>query len=677
MTDIPRPHILISTTSGSSSSSLSDVESQSPPGPRRPHNYSPILSTLDSSSALILVHDDSDNENDDEQSRSPISENSEDDEEEDSSENYLTRPYVHPLSPSTVFLHLFSPYLKLGAILLPANSARMPLKLTLPALLVFAVLAAFARQIWYMLSRYLRKGDLEDVLVDALAFSKSNSSRSGSRRARREWARGVVRTVVRGVLGVFRVLLASVYLSLGSRLMRKTLSETETETSLLILLLILAIVLYFLIPPFTGGKGLGSKRVVYATWASVVCYVLWFFSVVYVYVHGAGDGDNQDEGMGMGILWQAITIIAFTFTSSSTLTLYTCLKAGTRTRNGTTALTSKSSSKLSRACSPRSFKTLSIISVSLAVCFTFPLLIISNSGAGGQGNETQRNPTPALLQDPDPTDPTTIIHRLTPFIHALSALTLLLGIPSVMATAPPVPPLPERVRRSRVGSSIPISFSKTILWVVVVLLAVIPRKGARVFGDIVIVCALGGTYFVPALVHITTHFFKKPLSIIMPTLPTLNLNMTFSSVLPPVPLPSSSSAEPGPASASVALPSSAEPVPSESGSFPASNGHLSSSASAPAPLPLSQAPPQTLSGPPSSFPASISYTPWSSSPWWSDSSPSGLDSSSDPLLQRKELMLQRAQFGRRVMWDVGVWVLLVPVGGGGVGWGVGRVVGAW
>jgi hypothetical protein len=40
-------------------------------------------------------------------------------------------------------------------------------------------------------------------------------------------------------------------------------------------------------------------------------------------------------------------------------------------------------------------------------------------------------------------------------------------------------------------------------------------------------------------------------------------------------------------------------------------------------------------------------------------------------------MLQRAQFTRRVIWDVGVWVLLLPVGGGGVVWALGRVFGRW
>ena len=53
------------------------------------------------------------------------------------------------------------------------------------------------------------------------------------------------------------------------------------------------------------------------------------------------------------------------------------------------------------------------------------------------------------------------------------------------------------------------------------------------------------------------------------------------------------------------------------------------------------------------------------------------DSYNDELLQRKERTLQRRRLGRRLVWDFGVWVLLVPVGGGGLVWAVGRMAGKW
>lgn len=49
----------------------------------------------------------------------------------------------------------------------------------------------------------------------------------------------------------------------------------------------------------------------------------------------------------------------------------------------------------------------------------------------------------------------------------------------------------------------------------------------------------------------------------------------------------------------------------------------------------------------------------------------------DELLQRKERTLQRRRLGRRLVWDFGVWMLLVPVGGGGTVWAAGRLMGKW
>lgn len=59
-------------------------------------------------------------------------------------------------------------------------------------------------------------------------------------------------------------------------------------------------------------------------------------------------------------------------------------------------------------------------------------------------------------------------------------------------------------------------------------------------------------------------------------------------------------------------------------------------------------------------------------------SPTEPDSAlNDPLLQRKERLLQKRRLYRRLIWDIGSWVLLVPVGGGGVVWACGRLIGKW
>lgn len=154
---------------------------------------SPVLSGLDSTSALILVHTE-----DDEDSNNPFDFSDDEDDALDSTFE-IGRPYIQPLTPSVVFLYLLSPYLKLGAMLLPNTD--LPLKFSLPPLFLFAVLSAFARQIWYMLARYLRKADLEDIFLDVLARGRGKERR-----------REVLRGMVRGSIGVLRVMLAVIYL---------------------------------------------------------------------------------------------------------------------------------------------------------------------------------------------------------------------------------------------------------------------------------------------------------------------------------------------------------------------------------------------------------------------------------------------------------------------------------
>ncbi|KAJ3764353.1 hypothetical protein EV360DRAFT_77463 [Lentinula raphanica] len=512
---------------------------------------SPVLAALNSSTALILVHDEEDEHLTDDYAQDV---EDADDEDDDSAYVGITRPYVQPLSPTSVLLYLLAPYLKLGAILLP--NIDLPVKLSIPILLAFAVLAAFARQIWYMLSRYLRKGPgEEDVMVDAFSMSKGS-------RVTRQRIREVVRSGIRAITGISRLFLAVTYLREASHSLLSSL-PSDIYIANWAFTLILAVIVY----PFVIAQSLGSKRVIYSTWISIASYVLWFFCVTYAHANGAPTGHSS--WLRMGSLWEGITVIAFTFTSSSTLTLYASLKASAHTANSVSPKTPIS----------RSFKILSIISVALAVCLTIPLLIFAAS------------PNLPLTDTPS--------YRLRPFILALSGITLLSGIPLVLITTPSLP-VPERLRRS---TTIPLS--KTLIFVIVVILSLVPVDVSRVFSDILIVCALVGTYFLPALVHITTHFFKRPLSIIMPTLPSTPSNphaSNFSSNLPPLP---DSSFGPG------------------------------SSASTPP------------------------------------------NSANDPLLQRKEFMLQRKQFGKRIIWDIGVWTLLLPVGGGGFVWAAGRIVGRW
>lgn len=77
----------------------------------------------------------------------------------------------------------------------------LPLKYGLGALILFALLSAFVRQIWYMLARYMRNLSMEEVIVDALARGRGKEKR-----------RSVLRSLVRLGTGFLRVVLAAMYL---------------------------------------------------------------------------------------------------------------------------------------------------------------------------------------------------------------------------------------------------------------------------------------------------------------------------------------------------------------------------------------------------------------------------------------------------------------------------------
>jgi hypothetical protein len=158
---------------------------------------SPLLSTLDSSAALILVHDR-------DEPPSPLDFT---DEEGNGEEDDAISPIFEvrqsavfpPLSPTTVFLYLLAPYLKFGALDLP--NSRLPLKFGLPALLLFALASVFARQIWYMLARYLRKADMTEVLLDTFAKGRG-----------KERQRTAIRILIRFGTGTLSMLVAITYL---------------------------------------------------------------------------------------------------------------------------------------------------------------------------------------------------------------------------------------------------------------------------------------------------------------------------------------------------------------------------------------------------------------------------------------------------------------------------------
>ena len=106
---------------------------------------------------------------------------------------------IPPLSPTLVLLYLSIPYLKLGPMFLPTSDT--PLSQSIPTLLICAAFATFTRELWYMLARYLRKMDIEEVVLDVFARGSDKTL-----------TKLLLRVIVRVGTFVMRVLLASVSL---------------------------------------------------------------------------------------------------------------------------------------------------------------------------------------------------------------------------------------------------------------------------------------------------------------------------------------------------------------------------------------------------------------------------------------------------------------------------------
>jgi hypothetical protein len=148
-----------------------------------PHASPELVLVNETDSSNEELHFSSDDEHPDEVSARP---------------DRLNTPAIPTLSPTVILLYLSILYLKLGPMFLPTSD--IPLSQSLPTLAGCAIFAASARHMWYLLARYLRKVDMEDVILDVFA-------RNAARRRTR-----LLRTIVRFGTLTMRVLLASVSL---------------------------------------------------------------------------------------------------------------------------------------------------------------------------------------------------------------------------------------------------------------------------------------------------------------------------------------------------------------------------------------------------------------------------------------------------------------------------------
>jgi len=97
-----------------------------------------------------------------------------------------------------------------------------------------------------------------------------------------------------------------------------------------------------------------------------------------------------------------------------------------------------------------------------------------------------------------------------PLRAVLHASTLVLTLPQILVKTPTIP-LPFRSRRVTNAS-----VSHLVSAVVIFIFAAATPKLFYVLSNITLVLTLAGTYLLPAVIHITLHNIRKPLSIILP-----------------------------------------------------------------------------------------------------------------------------------------------------------------
>ena len=217
----------------------------------------------------------------------------------------LNASAIPPLSPTLVLLYLSVPYLKSGPMFLAFSDA--PLSHALPTLIVCALFAVLTRQMWYLLARYIRKTDTEDVILDILA-----------RGVGKERRRFLLRTVVRVGTSSLRILIASVYLRGSFYLLALFSSENLPITASVDALLpfvpsrfqsiargLLTSILALILLPLYTAPSLSAKRIIFATFASLLAYLTWLSAVLHARTKGTSPTGLQWDSF--GTLWQGIS----------------------------------------------------------------------------------------------------------------------------------------------------------------------------------------------------------------------------------------------------------------------------------------------------------------------------------------------------------------------------------
>ncbi|KAL1745263.1 hypothetical protein HDZ31DRAFT_63273 [Schizophyllum fasciatum] len=443
---------------------------------------SPGFDPSDSTAALILVHDEDEEERD---TGFDFAYNSsgEDEEEEDDEGIPPGQPAV---SPFMTFLYLLSPSLKLGALLLP-STAGTTLSRRVTSVVACAALSLIARHVWYMLTRYYWKGARGDI--GRLIIHAFTSTR-GSTLARRRYRR--MESVLRICRWIVGVLMAGVYI----RESAICLLATVTIHPIIILVLLICAAIPFVMYP----GNVASKTVKATTVLSIVSYIIWFSLQCYTFTHTTGPADPQE----IGILYNPLSIplLAYATTPGPLLSLYASLKVKPRhhehfrlpTSASTTSDAGLSTKKPRFHFQWSSFKVLSAFAMLFSLGLTLPVATL----VAGVERKAAR-----MAFSPDPV------------IALTSALSLFLGVPLILTSVPTLAfPTPASLRRALPPASV---VSRALTVVALALVALVPLRWP--LNDALLVLVALPMYLLPAILHITTHFVKRPMAIVAPQTP--------------------------------------------------------------------------------------------------------------------------------------------------------------
>ncbi|KIN96300.1 hypothetical protein M404DRAFT_1006810 [Pisolithus tinctorius Marx 270] len=462
---------------------------------------------------------------------------SDDDESDDECDSQLEvqRLPIPPLGNALVFLYLLSPYLRLGALYITDGGDPISLRYGLLTLMFAASLSTFCRHLWFMLGRYLRKFTFEDILIEAFVRGRGQGRQHI-----------FARCIISSAVALFRVLLAAMYFRDSVNSVLQLVPEDMRSFSLLYISAFLGFFVLVLSIPNT----VAAKPVIYASTLSTTSYLAWLIAVSHANATGSlGPVTSWPQ---RGILWIIYSSIVFACTTTLTVPLSASL-------TGSLVVWPVKQHRTRR------FKLLNISSTVLATLLMLPLVAFASLRAINLSGRTLATPFSVL-------------------VPILRATTISLAIPSIIVSTP----MPRFLHMGHCHPpTTPVKFFYVLS---AVLLSLASPSVANTIRDLTLVLACSGTFLLPALTHVTIHYLRRPLAIVVPQ-------------------------EPHPVAAS---------------------------------------PRSTIAGSRSASRPSV-----------------------DPLLQRKEQYLQRRRLGKRLLWDVGIWLVLIPTCTCAFIWAAGCLLGKW